>query len=462
MKHMISNGEGLDKPFEENEVLINFKLYVNEKVILEKENINNILNKDSFNEAEIIMIKSMKKLEKSKIEIYNKYFLSMKDQTGLIDKDTYETIDPSSRIAYEIELLKINSNISKFIKKDISIRKQVLNKGVGNICPWRNALVMIAFDIKVNGKTVYTDFDNNGLKNDNDNEDFVKRIKQVKQNVKNYPNFEKGVQFIVEEQIKNNHIKSYQIYDLYTHYLPDVINEMIPTMKILEIVNLKFTGALDYFKILNTDIELYGNESNEYDITFCLVNFQENYALFNNSAFTPQQQYEKVMVYKKIANDYYSKNLLKRAKRINKYLVDEYIKYINLKDKNQLTHNKEHIIQKVNIQDTDLELNIMTELKRIHSNLIMILFKQGKNKKCDDYINQYFITQNQEDEKVLFYKYKILLQLTHYEEAKIFLEKLINNTGKQEYSIELQKLNSTIFANKKNKDIFVKKMFKFN
>ncbi len=75
MKRIINEGTGLDKPYTESEIIINIKLIENGNIIIELENIKSKLNEEYFSYAECVIIKSMKKKEKSFIEIKKSFFI---------------------------------------------------------------------------------------------------------------------------------------------------------------------------------------------------------------------------------------------------------------------------------------------------------------------------------------------------------------------------------------------------
>ena len=89
----------------------------------------------------------------------------------------------------------------------------------------------------------------------------------------------------------------------------------------------------------------------------------------------------------------------------------------------------------------------------------MILYKLKELKKCNEYIDLFFISQDNNDEKVLYYKYKTLFSMNKYNECKIFLERLCELN--QQYNDCLNEVNVILNENKKKKDNFIKKMFKF-
>ena len=61
LKRIINAGIGLDKPYTDNEVIVNIKLIKNGENLLEIKNLTAKLNEEEFTNAECVIIKSMKK-----------------------------------------------------------------------------------------------------------------------------------------------------------------------------------------------------------------------------------------------------------------------------------------------------------------------------------------------------------------------------------------------------------------
>lgn len=64
LKRILNDGIGVDKPYSDNEVIINLKLIKNGENIVEIQNIDTRLNEEVFTNAECVIIKSMKKKRK--------------------------------------------------------------------------------------------------------------------------------------------------------------------------------------------------------------------------------------------------------------------------------------------------------------------------------------------------------------------------------------------------------------
>ncbi len=446
MKQTLVHGEGVVKPSDGNEVIFTLTVYLEKDILITKQ-YQNFLKLENYNEEEMIILKSFKKNEKSRILIRREYI----SNTKLFDEELKQQIlNSDARITYELELLKFKQNLSIVTSNGTRIQKIQLNKGLGNQCPWKNSTAMLAINVLQNGNTIYSDFESKPS-------DFINNIKTLKKEIKQINRYELNLQFIINEKIG----QIYPIYNTLHHCLPEFISEGIASMKLLEIVNYKFTGSIDYFKIQNSDIEIM-NQNADYEITVCLINFQESFNLFNKSLQTDDERLNKVKHFRTLANYYFSQKLMERSLKINKYLTDEYIKYVSLKDKNMLSHNKTEVIQTANIAETDLSDDIKSEFRKAHSNLILILFNKGDLKHCNEYIDQFFTVQDNNDEKVNFYKYIVLYSLHKYKESKHFLEKLCESKNKENYLPLLSEINTLIDGQIKQKNTFIKKMFKFN
>lgn len=249
MKQIIVQGEGLVKPFENNLIALNYKIFINNILFKRIDNHVEYLNENNFTEGEITIIKSMKKNELSRIDIKYDYFLDCfagkshlfnlkefesflisnlhnnsdikisKDQTAVDHQHANITenvmLEPISayftdsailknpelensnnrsfkeairaRIIYEVELLKIKNNKSFSNFKNIPYEKLTLCKGIGNICPWDRSLLKFLMKIKINEKEVYCDNFEELLKPNVI--DFAKKIKDIKKIIKTKPNY---------------------------------------------------------------------------------------------------------------------------------------------------------------------------------------------------------------------------------------------------------------------------------
>jgi hypothetical protein len=473
MKYVINKGDGVTKPSEGNEIIFNFKLFFNDECVYVKENQKFILDSHNFNEAERTIFKSLKKGEIAKIEILNSYFQEIIKQGYIseIFNGCYQNslnLENKSRIIVEVELIKFKQNITYLNHKNKDYKIKTLNKGIGNVCPWKNSLNLLCITVHINGNLFYSD---NKL---NSPEELIQKLKDFKNNIKTIKNYDKNLQNIIEGYLQKGYLGDkieYLVHDSLIQNFPCVFfSEIVPKMKLLETLNITFTDKMDYLNIGNQEI-INDTELKEYSITITLLNFLERPSLFNK-IYSEETQLKKLMEYKSRANFFFSKSILNKSKKINKYLVDEYLKYSNLeRGVNKLTQNQSDFNQ-INLLQNDplsvVQQNIHTEMKKINSNLILIYFKMKKYKKCDEYIQIFFILfdKEQKDEKILYFKYKILKEgFKFFDQAKLFIEKLIEchpeSRNLPEYTLELNEMNKKISENLKQKNNFVKKMFKF-
>jgi hypothetical protein len=451
MKYIISPGKGVDKPIEGNTIYANVSLYLDYDLCIRKENIITTLSQENFNQAEIEMVKTMKKSEKSKVEIKHSYLKSLLCEISVIlDESVKEKISAQQgRIIYEIELIKFKQKYIEYTIDGTTYTKSRVMKGIGNQCPWKRASVMIAIDVKQNGNIVHSDFESLNL---------MPKLKDIKLKLKQILHYEMTLQFLLEKEINNLNYQ-FPIFDLYTYLLPDFITECLVSMRLMETQTIKFKGKVDYFNLISINTVISDTEINDYEITITLLNYQENFNLFNKSMQSIEDTKTKVIQYRSFANNFFQLGLFIKSRNINKYLVDEYIKYINLNDKKMLSFNQKEIKQSVNINVSDMEADLKGELKKAHSNLITILFKLSEFVLCNEYIELFMVTQNNMDEKVLYIKYKILYQQKKFEESREVL-RLLYQINSLTYRDELTMLENKIDENLKQNNTFVKKMFR--
>ena len=513
MKRIIKEGIGLDKPYTDSEIIINIKLIENGKNILDIQNINTKLNEDNFSYAECVIIKSMKKKESCFIEIKHSYFLENlnncnKDKNIIYNKlkeNNYinNILDQNNkeykRYQYEIELLKFKNSISTIYYKDKEYNKEIISKGIGNNSPFRDALIMMPFSVKINNNLIYSNFLESGFKDEND---FIKKIKLIKKKIKQIPLYEEKTQFLVEDEINQQNWK-FDIYDKLTQNFPKVFRkEVLQTLRPLSIFKLTFDLNKNnkeelennYFIFKEKNIDFFKNElqkeqSDIINIEFigCLLNFEDYVNVFNNNLI--EDKVQKISEYKDLSNNFFLQGFLNKAKKINKNLTKNYLKYLSLgtankekigfnkmevKNVNYINDIKDNVVNNEenkfddNIKDITLsknyDKNIDEYMKKIFRNLIVILNKLNLKDECLKYCN-IFLRLYLNDEKVYYFLFIINKERGNYNICKTILEKMIElyNEDKDklnEYKAELEKIKDILNKHKNDHESYMKKMMK--
>ena len=514
LKRILNDGIGVDKPYSDNEVIINLKLIKNGENIVEIQNIDTRLNEEVFTNAECVIIKSMKKKEKCFVEIKKSYFIdNLKNcnkeknilynelkNKNLIDGILNTDDNSYKRYQYEIELIKFKNNINVVYYKDKDYTKEIMLKGIGNTSPFRDALVMMPCSVKINNNIIYSDFVECGFNNE---KDFFDKIKEIKKKIKKIPSFETKSQFLIEDEI--NHLNwNFNIYDLLMFNYPNVFRkEVLQTLKPLSIFKLNYTMDINnkneleqnYFVFKNKDILFFKNELMKYskdgkglNIEFigCLLNFEDYTNVFNNNLITNKA--EKILEYKNISNKFFEIGFLNKAKKINKRLTENYIRYISLgisnkekiafnkkevKPPNFMSNEKDKIINDEenkfddNIKDITLaknfDVDIDGHMKKIFKNLIVFLYKLNLKDECLKYIN-IFLRLYLNDEKVYYFLFVIHKERGNFNMCQSVLEKIIevysNSEKIEEYKNELVNIKNTISQHKNDHNNYLKKMMK--
>ena len=514
MKRIINEGIGVDKPYADNEVIINYKLIKNGENIIEINNLAGKLTEDEFTYAECVIIKSMKKKEKCFVEIQKDFFkenlnncnkeknilYNKLKEKNLIDNLVNNEANTYKRYQYEIELIKFKNNINILYYKDKEYTKEVILKGIGNTSPFRDAMVMMPCSVKINNNLIYSDFVNIGFNNE---KDFVQEIKTIKKKIKNIPSFELKTQFLIEDEITKLGW-NFTIYDILMLNYPNVFRkELLQTLKPLSIFKLSFTIDINnsneleqnYFVFKDKNINFFKNELLKYkekdnimNIEFigCLLNFEDYTNVFNNNLITNKA--EKILEYKNISNDYYMNGFLNKSKKINKRLTEYYLRYISLgvsnkekiafnkkdvKSPNYINNEKDKIINDEenkfddNIKDITLskfyDIQIDDHMKKIFKNLIVILYKLNLKEECLKYCN-IFLRLYLNDEKIYYFLFVINKDRGNYNMCQTILEKIIEIYNKsekyEEYKKELENIKNKINQNKEKHNNYLKKMMK--
>ena len=513
MKRIINEGTGLDKPYTESEIIINIKLIENGNIIIELENIKSKLNEEYFSYAECVIIKSMKKKEKSFIEIKKSFFIENLNNCNKEKNIIYNNIKQKNiinkildlndkeykRYQYEIELIKFKNNISTIYYKDKEYTKEIISKGIGNCSPFRDALIMMPFAVKINNKLIYSDFEQCGYKDEND---FFQKIKIIKKKIKQIPSYEEKAQFLIEDELNQQNIK-FNIYDKLTQNFPNVFRkEILQTLRPLSIFKLTFDLnknnkeelEQNYFIFPNNDFNFYKNEliqenSEKINIEFtaCLLNFEDYVNVFNNNLI--EDKVEKITSYKNISNNFFINGFLHKAKKIYKNLTKNYLKHLSLgtankekigfnkkeiKNINYISDIKDNVVNDEenkfddNIKDITMsknfDKNIDEYMKKIFRNLIVVLYKLNEKDECLKYCN-IFLRLYLNDEKVYYFLFVINKERGNFNICKTIMEKMIELYDKDEsklneYKDELQKIKNILNKHKNDHDNYMKKMMK--
>ena len=513
MKRIINEGTGLDKPYTESEIIINIKLIENGNIIIELENIKSKLNEEYFSYAECVIIKSMKKKEKSFIEIKKSFFIENLNNCNKEKNIIYNNIKQKNiinkildlndkeykRYQYEIELIKFKNNISTIYYKDKEYTKEIISKGIGNCSPFRDALIMMPFAVKINNKLIYSDFEQCGYKDEND---FFQKIKIIKKKIKQIPSYEEKAQFLIEDELNQQNIK-FNIYDKLTQNFPNVFRkEILQTLRPLSIFKLTFDLnknnkeelEQNYFIFPNNDFNFYKNEliqenSEKINIEFtaCLLNFEDYVNVFNNNLI--EDKVEKITSYKNISNNFFINGFLHKAKKIYKNLTKNYLKHLSLgtankekigfnkkeiKNINYISDIKDNVVNDEenkfddNIKDITMsknfEKNIDEYMKKIFRNLLVVLYKLNEKDECLKYCN-IFLRLYLNDEKVYYFLFVINKERGNFNICKTIMEKMIELYDKdenklKEYKDELEKIKNILNKHKNDHDNYMKKMMK--
>ena len=513
LKRIINEGIGLDKPYTDSEIIINIKLIQNGEKIIELENVKSKLNEEFFTYAECVIMKSMKKKEKCFIEIKRDFFIENLNNCNKEKNIIYNYLKEKNiinnildlndkeykRYQYEIELIKFKNNISTIYYKDKEYTKEIISKGIGNCSPFRDALIMMPFSVKINNKLIYSDFELVGYKNEND---FFQKIKIIKKKIKQIPSYEEKAQFLIEDELNKENLK-FNIYDKLTQNFPNVFRkEILQTLKPLSIFklyfglnkNIKDELEQNYFIFINKDLNFFKNELSKVnqdkiniEFTACLLNFEDYINVFNNNLI--EDKVEKISEYKNISNNFFSQGYLHKAKKIYKNLTKNYLKHLSLgtankekigfnkkevKNINYISDIKDNVVNDEenkfddNIKEITMsknfEKNIDEYMKKIFRNLIVVLYKLNLKEECLKYCN-IFLRLYLNDEKVYYFLFVINKERGNFNICKTILEKMIELYNKdenklKEYKGELDKIQNILNKNKTEHNNYMKKMMK--
>ena len=296
---------------------------------------------------------------------------------------------------------------------------------------------------------------------------------------------------------------NFNIYDKLTQNFPNVFRkEVLQTLRPLSVFKLSF--ILDktnkeelennYFIFKTKKFDFFKNELNKeinnrinIEFTGCLLNFEDYVNVFNNNLIENKAQ--KISEYKDLSNNFFLEGFLSKAKKINKNLTKNYIKYLSLgtanKEKigfNKMEVKNVHYINDIkdniindeenkfddNIKDITLssnyDKNIDEYMKKIFRNLIVFFYKLNLKDECLKYCN-IFLRLYLNDEKVYYFLFIINKERGNYNICKTILEKMIelynkDNDKLNEYTNELEKIKNILEKHKNAHENYMKKMMK--
>ena len=508
MKRIIKEGEGLDKPNKDSSIIINLKLIENGKNILDLQNIKSHLNEEYFSSAECVIIKSMKMKEICFIEIKRNFFIENLNNCNKDKNILYKNLKENNYIneilninntEYKRYQLKFKNNISTLYFKEKEYKKEVIVKGIGNSSPFRDALIMMPFSVKINHNLIYSDFIECGFKDEND---FIMKIKLIKKKIKQIPSYEEKTQFLMEDEINQQNWK-FDIFDKLSQNFPNVFRkEILQTLRPLSVFKLSFSlnknnkedlennyfifkgKEINFFK---DELEKEKNDLINIEFTGCLLNFEDYVNVFNNNLV--EDKVQKISEYKDLSNNFFISGFLNKAKKINKNLTKNYLKYLSLgtsnkekigfnkmevKNVNYISDEKDNVVNNEenkfddNIKDITLsknyDKNIDEYMKKIFKNLIVVLYKLNLKDECLKYCN-IFLRLYLNDEKIYYFLFIINKERGNFNICKTILEKMVelynsDQNKLEEYKSELEKIKNILENNKKNHENYIKRMMK--
>ena len=488
MKRILTNAppNKLNRPMQDNEIKLHIKLLNKDTTIAEYESKDDflILNDKNFTDAELTLIKSMKKGEQSSSDIAFSFFKECYEANpnSIINKQISETkfkeIESSEgrRLIYQVTLINMKNCYWSYYYKEKEYVKKTFIKGIGNISPWKDSLIMLMSHIEIDGNVVYSN-----VPKEYTLESFRMKIKELKKKIQAIPFYEQQTQFIVDSEIKKIENFDFPIYDPMERNFPVIYRrEIVQSMKPLCFVSLTFTIEKDNYEEnyfcpdpsfdLSSYVSFSDDPNKRYNVVYtcCLINFEEYLFVLNNKLITDKA--EKLNRYKEISNNYFSKGFLHKAKKIYKKLSDSYIKFINLGMPNQGisfnavgTKESEIDISKANNYDKDVD----EVMRKVMSNLVVVLYRMKRKALCEKYISE-FLRLYIKDEKIMYYKFKVNEDKGFFEEAEKALNELIafleqenkSNDNIAMYKNELTKIKKRIESDHKKQDNYMKKMMK--
>ena len=259
---------------------------------------------------ELTILKSLKKGEVSRIEIDPILFVENKDKSFLYKllKESTEKSDKNSyvdnintlttRISIEIELINFTENFKIKSKKGVEYERINILDGIGNVCPGKDFDAKLKFELRLDNKILYTNFETNS-----NIDEFCNEVLSIKSSITNITGYLKNLNNLIEKKTQSNKLfENSLIYDSIAFICPTEIYDSIKVMKLLEVIKLRLKSCdLIRIDVNNTFYNLNGN----IEIKICLLNYSEKLFFQKFDYLANKGSCEMILHYKSIANFYF-------------------------------------------------------------------------------------------------------------------------------------------------------------
>jgi hypothetical protein len=434
-------------------------IYKNQ-TIYEKKSIVSELDKDPLFEIEKRIVQNIKIGEQSEIRVKPSY---MKDKNK--EFLTFYKIDNEEDTFFLAELIdmEIFDYIFKPDKDKIS-KKKVLNKGIGKECPERESIVKLKIQIKLGGKILYNNFEEEDvvesyIKNDTFTKSYTHWRTKINEEYK-INEIGEEVDYQRDQEIFNRFDKEYntdniiKTCDLRLYSVPLIVRKVLIHMKRNEIVFIK-TNFLDYFEADSVVLNNLGDQKNS-DANIEI--YLHLYEFFNRRFFSKmsyEEKFDELSKMKEIANDYFKEGKIFRSGKIyqninSRFNYGDVFKSGDEKSESSMRKNQPEIYKKL------IELRLST-----HNNCAAVKFKLSKYFTCYE-ISKKIITEfDPFNLKANFLYGKSCIHLKFYDEAIKALKSICEKgNDNQEFANLLKEAENLRNEElKKQKNIYKKMIF---
>ena len=459
-KKILKNGRHWKYARNPDVAKFNLRCIYKNQTIYEKQGVVSELDKDFLFEIEKRIVQNIKIGEQSEIRVKPSY---MKDKNK--EFLTFYNIDNEEDTFFLAELidLEIFDYIFKPDKDKIS-KKKVLYKGIGKECPDRESIVKLKIQIKIGGKILYNNFEEENvvesyLKNDTFtktyplwrtkiNEEY--KINEIGEEV-DYQRDEEIFTRFEKECNTDNIIKT---CDLRLYSIPLIVRKVLIHMKRNEIIFIK-TNFLDYFEADSFVLNNLGDQKStnaNIEIYLHLYEFV-NRRLFSKMSY--EEKLQELSKMKEIANDFFKEGKIFRSGKIyqninSRFNYGDVFKSGDEKSEGSLNKNQPEIYKKF------MELRLST-----HNNYAAVKFKLSKYFSCYDISKKVITEFDPFNPKANFLFGKSCIHLKFYDEAIKSLKSICDKGNDNKEFVNL--LNEAEHLRneelKKQKNIYKKMIF---
>jgi hypothetical protein len=376
-KKIIHNGKGWKYAKLSDTITFNLTCYHEDKLLYEKLKQTVALDSADLYEIELRILQNIKIGEISHITVKPSW-LREKNQQFLKDYNidfpkelSNDDLNKAFKcVIFHCEMLDIDNYeyIFKADKDKIS-KKKILQKGFGKDTPDRESFVAVNLMIKLDGKVIYNDFENENIGNLERYEQYGQWREDINKEY-NIENIDDEDDYSRDKEIFKKFkaaFKGVSVIDLRHYSIPIILRKVLIHMKRNEIAYVK-TNFLDSLCLNNVELN---NISGNVEVYIHLYEYLHRISFMK---LTYEEKLEDLSEMKELANNFYKEGKLFRACKIYQNINSRF----TYGDVFNSIVNMEEAERKAKEEHRELYNKLVDIRLSCHSNLANAKFRQKK------------------------------------------------------------------------------------